>query len=260
MSTPTTIRVWESEFAVYRKVWQSHLLLAFVQPLLYLLGIGVGVGALVDANTDSPSSLGDVSYFEFLAPALLATTAMMSAGQASLWQVLDGFFWGNRYRAMAATPLTSGDIASGLALWHATRTTIGVTGVAVVLALFDDTRSWGLLVAVPVAVVTGLAFALPITAWSSTRYGDGSFPTIIRFGLLPMFLFGGAFFPVDQLPEWVQPVAYVTPLWHGVELCRGAVIDSVSAGNVAVHLAVIGGYAVAGWLACRIAFARRLAP
>ena len=260
MSTPTTIRVWESEFAVYRKVWQSHLLLAFVQPLLYLLGMGLGVGALIDVNTDSTSSLGGISYFEFLAPALLATTAMISAGQASLWQVLDGFFWCNRYRAMAATPLTPGDIASGLTLWHATRTAIGVAGVAVVLALFDETRSWGLLVAVPVAVLTGLAFALPITAWSSTRYGGGSFPTIIRFGLLPMFLFGGAFFPVDQLPGWLQPVAHVTPLWHGIELCRGVVIESVSPGNVGVHLAVLALYAGIGWVACRITFSRRLAP
>ena len=260
MSTPTTIRVWESEFAVYRKIWKSHVLLAFVQPLLYLLGMGLGVGALIDVNTDSTSSLGGISYFEFLAPALLATTAMISAGQASLWQVLDGFFWGNRYRAMAATPLTPGDVTSGLALWHATRTAIGVTGVAAVLALFDDTRSWGLPVAIPVAVFTGLAFALPISAWSSTRYSGSSFPTIVRFGLLPMFLFGGAFFPIDQLPGWLQPVAYVTPLWHGIELCRGAVITSVSPGNVAVHLGVLTVYVVAGWMACRIAFGRRLAP
>jgi lipooligosaccharide transport system permease protein len=161
---------------------------------------------------------------------------------------------------MAATPLTPGDIASGLTLWHATRTAIGVAGVAVVLVLFDDTRSWGLLVAVPVAVLTGLAFALPITAWSSTRYGGGSFPTIIRFGLLPMFLFGGAFFPIDQLPGWLQPVAHVTPLWHGIELCRGVVIESVSPGNVGVHLAVLAVYVVIGWVACRITFSRRLAP
>ncbi len=110
------------------------------------------------------------------------------------------------------------------------------------------------------AVLTGLAFALPITAWSSTRYGGASFPTIIRFGLLPMFLFGGAFFPITELPGWLQPVAYVTPLWHGIELCRGAVIDSVSAGNVAVHLAVLGAYILGGWAACRVTFARRLAP
>jgi len=260
MSTPTIVRVWESEFAVYRKIWHSHVLLAFVQPLLYLVGMGLGVGALIDVNTDSSVSLDGLTYFEFLAPALLATTAMISAGQASLWQVLDGFFWGNRYRAMAATPLTPNDVASGLTLWHATRTLIGVAGVAAVLVLFDDTRSWGLLLAVPAAVLTGLAFALPITAWSSTRYGGGSFPTIIRFGLLPMFLFGGAFFPITELPGWLQPVAYVTPLWHGIELCRGAVIDSVSAGNVAVHLAVLGAYIFTGRAACRITFARRLAP
>ncbi len=114
--------------------------------------------------------------------------------------------------------------------------------------------------AIPAAVLTGLAFALPISAWSSTRYSGGSFPTIIRFGLLPMFLFGGAFFPIDQLPGWLQPVAYITPLWHGIELCRGAVIAEVSAGNVAVHVLVLVGYATAGWVACRIAFARRLKP
>lgn len=260
MSTPTIVRVWESEFAVYRKVWRSHALLAFVQPLLYLLAIGVGVGTLVDANVGSDATLDGVSYFAYLAPALLATTAMMSAGQASLWQVLDGFFWGNRYRAMAATPLTPGDVADGLTLWHATRTGIGVTGVAAVLVLFDATRSWGLVVAVPIAVFTGLAFALPISAWSSTRYSGSSFPTIIRFGLLPMFLFGGAFFPITELPEWIRWVAYVTPLWHGIELCRGAVIPSVSPGNVPLHLAVISAYVVAGWTACRFTFGRRLQP
>jgi len=260
MTTPTTIRVWESEFAVYRKVWKSHVLLAFVQPLLYLLGMGLGVGALIDVDADSTSALGGISYLAFLAPALLATTAMISAGQASLWQVLDGFFWGNRYRAMAATPLTPGDIATGLALWHATRTAIGVSGVAVVLLAFDETRAWGLLAAVPVAVLTGLAFALPISAWSSTRFGGGSFPSVIRFGLLPMFLFGGAFFPIGELPGWLQPVAYVTPLWHGIELTRGAVIESVDPGNVAVHLGVLTTYVVAGWFACRFFFARRLQP
>ena len=91
---------------VYRKIWRSHILLAFGQPLLYLLAMGLGVGALIDDNNASVESLGGISYFEFLAPALLATTAMISAGQASLWEVLDRFLWSNRYRAMAATPLS----------------------------------------------------------------------------------------------------------------------------------------------------------
>jgi lipooligosaccharide transport system permease protein len=260
MSAPATLRVWESQAMVYRKVWRSHLLLAFGQPLLYLLAIGLGVGALIDDNTASVESLGGISYFEYLAPALLATTAMISAGQASLWEVLDGFLWSNRYRAMAATPLSPTQIATGLGMWHATRTAIGVTGVALALAMFPDTRTWGVVAAVPVAVLCGLAFALPLSAWSATRYGGSSFPAIIRFGLLPMFLLGGAFFPVDQLPDWLEPIAYVTPLWHAIQLCRGFVIESVDPGNIAVHLAVITVYVVAGWLACRVTFTRRLMP
>ncbi len=260
MATPTAVRVWEAEFAIFRKIWRSYALLAFVQPLLYLLGMGLGVGTLVDDNADSLETLGGLTYFEFLAPALLASTAMITAGQSALWPVLDGFIWSNRYRSMAATPLTPSQVASGLGLWQATRTAIGVSGVALVLALFAETRSWGLLVAVPVAVATGLAFALPLSAFSATRDGGSSFPPIVRFGLLPMFFFGGAFFPIDQLPDWLQPVAYVTPLWHGIEICRGVVVDAADVGNVAVHLAVIAAYVVAGWLLCRVTFARRLYP
>lgn len=254
------VRVMESEFAVYRKVWRSHVLLAIVQPFLYLLGMGLGVGGLIDDNSGSAGSLGSITYLAFLGPALLATTAMMSAGQASLWQVLDGFIWSNRYRAMAATPLTPSQIATGLGLWQAARTSVGVIGVALVLTCFQDTRSWGLLPAIPAAVLTGVAFSLPLSAYSSTRDGGASFATVIRFGLLPMFLFAGAFFPIDQLPSWLQPVAYVTPLWHGIQLCRGAVVESVDPGNVAVHVAVLLAYTVVGWLACRVAFTRRLKP
>lgn len=260
MATPTTIRVWESHLAIYKRVWHGHVLLSFVQPALYLLGFGLGVGALVDDNVDSTVSLGGIDYFSFLAPALLATTAMISAGQASLWEVLDGFLWSNRYRAMAATPLTPRQIATGLALWHVTRTSIAAVGVALVLLLFDETRTWGLVPAVPAAVLTGLAFALPISAWSTMQQSGAPFPSVIRFVLLPMFLFGGAFFPVEQLPGWLQPVAYVTPLWHGIELCRGAVVDGVEPTAPLVHVAVLVAYASVGWAACTVTFARRLRP
>jgi len=260
MSTPTAVRVWENHLMRYRKIWGSHLLGAFVQPVLYLFGMGLGVGALVDRNTESIVLLDGVSYFAFLAPALLATTAMMSGGQSSLWELADGFIWSHRYEAMASTPLTPREIADGLALWQATRTALAVIAVAGVLALFDETRTWGLLVAIPAAVLTGLAFALPISAWSSTRKNGSSFPAVIRFALIPMFLFGGAFFPIDLLPGWLQPVAYVTPLWHGIELCRGAVIPSIDSGPVAVHLAVLLAYTSAGLLACWITFSRTLRP
>lgn len=258
MSTPTAVRVWESQLVAYRRIWRAHVIGAFVQPLLYMLGMGLGVGALVDRGDQSAELLGGISYFAFLAPALLATTAMMSGGQQALWEVLDGFIWSNQYRAMSATPLSPGEVADGVALWHATRVAIAAAGVAVVLALFDDTRSIGLAPAVGAAVLTGLAFGLPITAWSATRDGDTSFPAIIRFGLIPMFLFGGAFYPVDQLPDWIEPVAVVTPLWHGVQLCRGFVVGGLGPGAAVGHVLVLVAFAGAGWIACRVAFTRRL--
>lgn len=258
MST-APLRVWESFLTVYRRVWLSNVLGSFVQPLLYLLGMGVGVGTLVDNGTGNAAALGGVGYFEFFAPALIATTAMFAAANEAMWPVMDGFMWSNAYRSMAATPLRPVDIINGQALWMATRAGISATGVAAVLALFDQTRSWGLVGAVAAAALTGLAFGMPLAAWSSTRSVDQSFPAIMRFVITPMFLFAGAFYPVDQLPSWLHPVAYATPLWHGVELSRGAVLGTLQPGATVVHVAVLATCAMAGWTICRVTFARRLA-
>ena len=138
------------------------------------------------------------------------------------------------------TPLEPGQIAGGSALWQATRGLLSSAGVAAVVVLFDETRTWGLLPAVVFGAMTGLAVSLPLTAWSASRQaGDQSFPAIMRFAIVPMFLFGGAFYPIDQLPGWLQPVAWVTPLWHGVELCRGVVLGSLGAVGLLVHGAVL---------------------
>lgn len=259
MTTPAAVRVWENNFALYRRIWRSNLLGSFVQPFLYLLGMGVGVGALVDRGPSSAVLLGGVEYVSFLAPALIATTVMMVVAQEAMWPVMDGFMWSYAYRAMSATPLEPREIAAGVALWHATRAALAATAVAVVMAFVPATRSWGLIPAVAFAMLTGLAFSLPISAWSSTRDSDQSYPAIMRFGLIPMFLFAGAFYPIDQLPEWLQPVAWITPLWHGVELCRGAVLGTLGVLEGVLHVAVLGAYAMIGYLICRATFARRLA-
>ena len=260
MTTPAAVRVWSSSFALYKRIWKSNLIGAVFQPTLYLLGMGVGVGALVDRQTSSTELLGGVDYIAFFGPALIATTVMMVVAQEAMWPVMDGFTWSFQFRAMAATPVTPGEIAAGTALWHATRAALTAIGVALVLAFVPATRSWGLLATVPFGVLTGLAFSMPITAWSSTRQsGDQSFPAIMRFAIVPMFLFAGAFYPIDQLPGWLQPVAYVTPLWHGVELCRGAVLGTLDVVETVVHVAVLAAYTLVGYAICRVTFARRLA-
>jgi lipooligosaccharide transport system permease protein len=258
--TLPAIRVWESHLAVYRRIWWSNVLGSFLQPLGYLLGMGIGVGALVDDRAGSHAALGGVSYFAFLAPALIATTAMLAVAQEAMWPVIDGFTWSNAYRSMGATPVRPQEIVSGVALWSATRALITGGGVAVVLTFFSDTRGWGLIPAVGFGVLTGLAFSLPIAAWSSTRDVTGqSFPAINRFILIPMFLFAGAFYPITQLPHWMRVLAYATPLWHGVQLTRGSVLGGLGAGAALVHVAVLAAYATVGFVACRATYAKRLA-
>lgn len=259
MSTPAVVRVWESHFTLYRTIWRSNVLGAVLQPLLYLLGMGLGVGALVDRGESADTLLDGLTYFEFLAPGLLATTAMMISSQESMWPVMGGFRWQRSFHAQAASPLSPGQITGGLALWQTTRSVISVAGVAFVLVFFAETRSPGLLLAIPFGGLTGVAFAAPITAWAATRESESSFPTILRFGIIPLFLFGGAFYPISQLPDWLEPVARVTPLWHGVELCRGAVHGRLGFVEAVGHCAVLAAFAIGGWIWSRWAFAKRLA-
>jgi lipooligosaccharide transport system permease protein len=257
-TTPPPVRVWESQLRTYRSVWRSNVLGAFVQPFLYLLGMGLGVGALVDNGSDSAELLGGLSYFEFLAPALLATSAMMVSSSEGTWPVLLGFKWGRSYHAAAATPLTPGQIMGGVAMWQTTKALITATGVALALCLFPDTRTLGLVPAVLFAVITGVAFSAPLTAWTATREMDNSFPTVQRFIITPLFLFGGAFYPIEQLPEWLQTIAKLTPIWHGVELCRDSVNGRLEWDTTLVHVAYLSIFAVVGWMLASRTFAKRL--
>ena len=260
MASPTALRVAYRDLLIYKRIWKENFLASFLQPMMFLLGIGIGVGALVDRGPRSAELLDGVSYFGFYASALMATMAMFSASQEAMWPTMDGFQWSYAYKAMVSTPLAPRDVAAGLIVHYAARTLVGGVGVAIVLAFFDETRTWGLLAAIPVSVLTGLAFAVPILAWTSTRTSDQSFSAIMRFGIQPMFLFGGAFYPIEQLPDWLEPVAWVTPLWHGIELSRAAILGGASEGKVLMHLGVLLVIIVGAWLVCTVTFRRRLYP
>jgi lipooligosaccharide transport system permease protein len=258
MSTPAAVRVAYRDWLIYRQVWRSNVVGAFVQPLLYLLGVGLGIGTLVDDNAGSAAILEGTSYFAFYATALIGTTTMFNTTQEALWSTMDGFAWHNAYRAMVATPLDPRDIAAGFVLRFGARAAIASSGVAIVLALFDDTRSLGLIPAALVGVLCGLAFAMPIAAWTASRTLADSFQAILRFAIIPMFLFGGAFYPIEQLPDALQVIAWGTPLFHAIELSRGAVLGGLSASMALLHLAVLITYIGVGWFACVKTIRRRL--
>ena len=249
--------MWESNFVLYKRIWFSNAVGSLLQPFLYLLGMGVGVGTLIDRGGSAERLLDGTSYLGFLAPALVASTAMMVGANESMFPLMDGFTWSQSFTATTATSLRPIDLVAGLALWLATRAAIAASAV-VVLILFDDTRSWGLFPALGFAVLTGLAYALPLAAWTSTRRDEVSFAAIMRFGIIPTFLFAGAFYPVDQLPSWLRPVAYATPLYHGIELCRGAVLGRLGVARGVGHVAVLVVFVAVSWLIARRTFTRRL--
>ncbi len=116
---------------------------------------------------------------------------------------------------------------------------------------------WAVL-CIPVGMLTGLAYAPAIFAFSATRENDSGFAMLFRFGIVPMFLFSGTFFPVSQLPDWLEPVAWAVPLWHGVDLCRALALGTPAAGSALVHVGYLCLWAVVGFVVARKTFERRL--
>jgi lipooligosaccharide transport system permease protein len=243
---------------LYRRTWRGSIFGSFAQPVLFLVAMGVGLGSFVDrAGGDA---LGGVPYLQFLAPALLASTVMQGSAFEATFPVLGGFRWNRRYHAMYATPLSPYSIAFGQIAWIATRATMVGSIFALVIILFGAARSWQIVFAIPVGTLTALAFAGPIAAFMSTQRDTTAFNSIWRFGITPLFLFSGTFFPIEQLPEQIRPIAWLLPLWHGVDLARALSLGTVG-DNPAIHVAhvlILGTAAVLGVLAMFVMFRRQL--
>ena len=248
-------RMMQRNAIVYRRIWRGSVFSSFLQPTLFLLAMGLGLGAMVDAA--GASLPGGVSYAEFLAPGLLAAAAMQVAAFESAWPVLAKMMWDRNYEAVLATPMSVSDVVFGELGWMAVRiTTVGVAFVIVMFG-FGIPRSARVLLAIPAAVLTGLAFAASIMAYSATLKKSNPFNVLFRFVITPLFLFSGVFVPVDRLPEPVARAAWFTPLFHGVELVRGLTLDSVPA-SWPLHVAFLIALFSAGVAIARRTFRRRL--
>jgi lipooligosaccharide transport system permease protein len=252
-------RAYEHQFLLYRRTWRGSLFNSFLSPVLFLLAMGVGLGTYVNRGGGA-AALG-VPYLVFLAPGLLAATVMQTASFEATFPIMGGFVWQKRYHAMHATPIGPSEIALGQLAWIATRITLVGSIFVLVMVPFGAIQSPLIVLAIPVATLTGLAFATPIAAYAATQKVMTSFNYIFRFAITPLFLFSGAFFPVTSLPWFLQPIAWVTPLYHGVALSRSIALGTVGGdpGLALVHLGVLVAYAGAGLAACLIAFHRRLA-
>lgn len=253
MST-LTLRPLEFFLTQYRRMWRGNVVSSVVSPVVYLLALGVGLGVFVDRSANLSNG---VSYLEFVAPGLMAATAMQIAAFEASWPVLSAIKWDRQYHAMLATPLRIRDVILGHQAYFAFRLTLTATVYFVVITAFGAVESPLGVLAIPVTVLVGLAFTAPLAAWAAHTQTEVSFIAIFRFVILPMFLFSGTFFPISSLPRALEVVAWFTPLWHGVTLCRDLTLgDAVPADvlHVAYLLALIG----AGLAVARLTYSRRL--
>jgi lipooligosaccharide transport system permease protein len=249
------LRAYEHWLAQYKRVWRGTIGTSLVNPLLYLAALGVGLGTIVDQSPNAPAG---VPYLDYIAPGLLAAAAMQTAAAESSWPVLGAIKWTRTYYAMTATPLTERDVLIGHQLFVITRVLTASAAYLLVVTGFGAVDSWLGLLAIPVAVTVGTAYSMPMAAYAASTENETTFPPIFRFVIVPMFLFSGTFFPVSQMPLVLELLAYLTPIWHGVELCRGLMLGTIELLPALGHLAYLLAWTFVGLALAIRAYRRRL--
>jgi lipooligosaccharide transport system permease protein len=258
LATALAPRLTDYWITVFKRTWRGTVITSFLLPFLYLTAMGVGLGSFVD-NSNGGSTLGGVSYLAFIAPGLLATTAMQTAIGESTYPVMAGFKWHRFYFSMAATPLEAADIVAAQLAFIAVRIILTCAVFLGVIAAFGALHSWeGGVAALLVVTLVGLAHAAPIVGLSARLKSESGFSLIYRLGIMPMFLFSGAFFPLSQLPSAAAWLAYLTPIWHGVDLTRMLTLGTAQWWPVIGHTTYLLAWLVAGWVYSVSGFRRRL--
>ena len=232
------------------------------QPILYLLGLAVGLAALIQVPIVDHGVT--VSYLMFVAPALLATATISVASEEMTYPVMAGFKWRRYFYGFNASPLSSPQIANGVIAGAAARMVVAAVAYYLIVWLLpfgavpNPGTGW---LAVVAGTLAGLAFGVPLMAYAGSLEDDrGQFALVQRFLFMPMFLFSGTFYPLDTLPVWLQWIGWISPLWHGAELGRAATYGAaIDPAMMAVHVTYLLALAVAGYLWARRVFTGRLA-
>jgi lipooligosaccharide transport system permease protein len=232
---------------VYRRTWKGTAVTSFVTPLLYVLAMGVLLGGFIEGD---PAQLdGAPSYLAFIAPGLLAAQAMQTSFGEMTYPVMGMTKWHKSYFGMTATPLSVAEVILAHVGFVLFRVALTCAVFVVVMAPFGVFATvWGAVLAFLVQLLVGLAFATPIYAFSAGLKDESAFAILFRLGMIPLFLFSGAFFPIDNLDRWMQVLAKVTPLWHGVDLTRMLTLDTVDVSAALVHVVYLAVLSAAGWL------------
>jgi lipooligosaccharide transport system permease protein len=244
------IAVWRRNYLVWRKLALASMIGHFADPVIYLFGLGFGLGLMV-------GHVAGVPYIAFLATGTVASSVMMSASFESMYSGFSRMHVQRTWEAIMHTPLTLGDIVLGEIVWAASKAVISGIAIMLVASLLGYARFPSMLLALPAVVLAGVAFAsvaMIVTALAPSYDFFMFYQTLV---LTPMLLLSGVFFPVTQLPQLAQHAALAMPLLHAVELIRPAMLGRPLQ-NAALHIYVLAGYALVSFLICAVLFRRRM--
>jgi lipooligosaccharide transport system permease protein len=266
VSIGAALAVLEYCARVYRRNWRGTLFMTFFSPILFLGAMGFGLGSFVNSSSTTvgagnatASAVSGIGYAAFLAPGLLAATCMQTGAFEATYPIMGRIVWDKVYHAMLATPIAVADIVAGQLAWFAIRLSMVASAYYVVMLGFGLVHGGPpSILVVPIGVLTGLCFSVWIAAFAATQSNDNGFSVIFRFFITPLFLFSGTFFPIAQLPAFLQPVALVTPTYHGVELIRDLTLGTTTVAPGLLHGAYLVLTFLGGVLACRVTFRRAL--
>lgn len=256
-------RVWEYLLRQWRPYFLSGLVEAVGGPVLYLVALGLGMGSLVNRN--GTDALGGVSYAHYIAPALLTAAALQIAFSECSFGTFGRIKWQRTLWGITATPVTPEIAADAHVLYISTRLTLSAALYYLVLVAFGVAGGPLGLAIIPIAVVTAMSVGVWILALSAVLDDDAPtvFNLVLRFGVIPASLFSASFFPIEQLPWAVRPLAWLSPLWHGNELARAAALHGVAPGlplwQAVMHVAVLVALFAGGLMLARKKFRMRMA-
>jgi lipooligosaccharide transport system permease protein len=245
------LRVLQRHLWVYRRTWRGSIFSSFLNPILFLIAMGFGVGSLVGSGSGGAGGAifpAGLTYLAFVAPGLMAGGAMQTATFESSFPISARILWRRNYEAMLATPLRTWDVLVGEFGWIGFRLLTTASAFLVVMTIFGVPRGPSAVLAVPAAMLTGFAFSPFLIFIASRITGDpaAAFSMIFRFVIMPLFLFSGTFFPIERLPQALQVVAWATPLYNGVALTRDLTLALAEPLPSLAHVAVLLLYAGVG--------------
>jgi lipooligosaccharide transport system permease protein len=213
-------RVWQRHWTVYTKLYKTSFALNFAEPALYLVAMGFGLGTFVQDIHGAP-------YVNFIAPGIIASSSMFAAVYECTYGTYIRMTFQKTFDAILATPVSLNDLVAGELVWGATKSLIFGITIMIVVALFGLIDSPLIILALPFIFLCGLIFAQLSIMFAAVVPGIDSFSYFYTLFMTPLFLFSGIFFPLDSMPRAVTYIAFFTPLYHLVNICRSFAAGSL---------------------------------